>query len=207
MGTRTKLRVAGHLCRTSRTLPPGSRIGLAVAAALASVAAPRPALAAATADAAGGGLQEVVITARKREENLQDVPISIDVLTQRDLQHLGITQFDDFAQKIPSISFISIGPGTQTFFMRGVSAGTNQNYPNTSATGFFIDDSSLSWFGIQPDLHLYDIERIEVLNGPQGTTFGASSMAGAIRYVTNKPYVNSLSDGIDFNGDHIQGGQ
>ena len=207
MGTRTKLRVAGHWCRTSRTLPPGSRIGLAVAAALASVAAPRPALAAATADAAGGGLQEVVITARKREENLQDVPISIDVLTQRDLQHLGITQFDDYAQKIPSISFISIGPGTQTFFMRGVSDGTNPNYPNTSATGFFIDDSSLSWFGIQPDLHLYDIERIEVLNGPQGTTFGASSMAGAVRYITHKPDLNAFSAGADFNGGKIQGAQ
>jgi len=178
-----------------------------VAAALASVAAPRTPVLAATADAAGGGLQEVVVTARKREENLQDVPISINVLTHKDLENLGIVRFDDYAQKIPSISFISIGPGTQTFYMRGVSDGTNPNYANTSATGFFLDDSSLSWFGVQPDLHLYDIERIEVLNGPQGTTFGASSMAGAVRYITNKPNVNTFSAGADFDGGQIHGGQ
>jgi outer membrane receptor protein involved in Fe transport len=189
------------------TRTPGSRIGLAVAAALASVAAPRTPAFAATADASSGGLQEVVVTARKREENLQDVPISIDVLTHKDLQNLGIVQFDDYAQKVPSISFISIGPGTQVFFMRGVSDGSNPNYANASATGFFLDDSSLSWYGVQPDLHLYDIERIEVLNGPQGTTFGASSMAGAVRYITNKPNVSAFSAGADFDGGQIHGGQ
>jgi iron complex outermembrane receptor protein len=184
-----------------------SRIGLAVAAALAtSTVAPR-AHADAAADVAPGGLQEVVVTARKRSENLQDVPLSIDVLTQKDVQNLGIVQFEDYATKVPSISFISVGPGTQTFFMRGVSDGSNPNYANTSATGFFLDDSSLSWFGVEPDLHLYDIERIEVLNGPQGTTFGASSMAGAIRYITNKPDVNAFSGGADFDGGKIQGGQ
>ncbi|HXO63225.1 MAG TPA: TonB-dependent receptor [Steroidobacteraceae bacterium] len=187
-----------------------SRIGLAVAAALATCAvAPRAHAddAAAAADVAPGGLQEVVVTARKRSENLQDVPLSIDVLTQKDVQNLGIVQFEDYATKVPSISFISVGPGTQTFFMRGVSDGSNPNYANTSATGFFLDDSSLSWFGVEPDLHLYDIERIEVLNGPQGTTFGASSMAGAIRYITNKPDVNAFGGGADFDGGKIQGGQ
>ncbi len=186
-----------------------SRIGLAVAVALAG-AAPRAHAdeAAAAADAASGGaLQEVVVTARKRAENLQDVPLSIDVLTQKDLQNLGVVAFNDYATKIPSISFISIGPGTQTFFMRGVSDGSNPNYANTSSTGFFLDDSSLSWFGAEPDLHLYDIQRIEVLNGPQGTTFGASSMAGAVRYITNKPDVNAFSGGADFDGGQIQSAQ
>jgi iron complex outermembrane recepter protein len=189
---------------------PRTRIGIAVAAALAGVAAPRTPLfaeaAAAETSAAGGGLQEVVVTARKVEENLQDVPISINVLTQKDLQNLGIVQFDDYAYKMPSMSFISIGPGTQVFFMRGVSDGSNPNYANSSATGFFIDDSSLSWYAVQPDLHLYDIERIEVLNGPQGTTFGAGSMAGAVRYITNKPDVNNFSAGVDFDGAKIQDG-
>jgi iron complex outermembrane receptor protein len=180
-----------------------SKISLAVAAALA-VAPPR-ALALEPADASA--LQEIVVTARKRQENLQDVPLSIDVFTKKDMQNLGITGFDDYAQRVPSISFISEGPGTQLFVMRGVSDGSNPTYSNASATGFFIDDMSLSWQGVQPDLHLYDIERIEVLNGPQGTTFGAGSMSGAIRYVTNKPDVNAFSGGIDLNGGHIQGGQ
>ena len=141
------------------------------------------------------------------QENLQEIPLSIDVLSKRDMQNLGIAGFDDYAQKVPSISFISEGPGTQFFIMRGVSDGSNPNYANTSATGFFLDDMSLSWQGVQPDLHLYDIQRIEVLNGPQGTTFGASSMSGAIRYITNPPDLEAFSAGIDLNGGHIQGGQ
>jgi iron complex outermembrane receptor protein len=191
-------------CASVRRSAAVSKLSLAIAAALA-VSPPR-APAAQPADASGA-LQEIVVTARKREENLQDVPLSIDVFTKKDMQNLGITSFDDYAEKVPSISFISVGPGTQLFVMRGVSDGSNPNYANTSATGFFVDDMSMSWAGVQPDLHLYDIERIEVLNGPQGTTFGASSMAGAIRYVTNKPDVNAFSAGIDFNGGHIQGAQ
>ncbi len=190
-----------------KALPRGaaaaSKISLAVAAALA-VAPPR-ALALEPADVSG--LQEIVVTARKRQENLQDVPLSIDVFTNKDMQKLGITGLDDYAQRVPSISIISEGPGTQFFVMRGVSDGSNPNYSNTSLTGFFIDDMSLSWQGVQPDLHLYDIERIEVLKGPQGTTFGAGSMGGAVRYVTNKPDVKAFSAGIDFTGGQIQGAQ
>ena len=181
-----------------------SKISLAVATALAL--AP-PGARAADASEAVGGLQEIVVTARKRTENLQDVPLSVDVFTKKDMQNLAITGLDDYAEKQPSISMISTGPGTQFFIMRGVSDGSNPNYANSSATGFFLDDMSLSYGGVQPDLHLYDIERIEVLNGPQGTTFGAGAMAGAIRYVTNKPDVNAFSAGLDFTGGHIDGGQ
>jgi outer membrane receptor protein involved in Fe transport len=188
-----------------------SKIGLAVAAALAGVAVPRAPALAEAADAAaaggGGGLQEVVVTARKVEENLQNVPISIDVFTQKDLSHLAINSMEDYLQKVPSISYISTGPGTQLFVMRGVSDGSNPNYANTSSTGFFVDDMSLSYGGAQPDLHLYDIERIEILNGPQGTTFGAGAMSGAIRYITNKPDLRAFSAGIDFDGGQIQGAQ
>ena len=189
-----------------------SKIGVAVAAALAGVAVPRaPALAdtaAAAAAAAGGGvLQEVVVTARKVEENLQNVPISINVFTQKDLSNLAINSMDDYLQKVPSISYISTGPGTQLFVMRGVSDGSNPTYANTSSTGFFVDDISLSDSGAQPDLHLYDIERIEILNGPQGTTFGAGAMSGAIRYITNKPDLHAFGAGVDFDGGQIEGGQ
>jgi iron complex outermembrane recepter protein len=205
------------VARSSRgtTLPPWrsahTKIGVAVAAALAGAATSRgPAFAdtaAAAAAAGGGALTEVVVTARKVQENLQDVPISINVLTQQDMQNLGIVRFDDFAYKVPSMTFNSIGPGTQVFFCRGVSDGSNGNYANTSATGVFLDDSSLSWFGVVPDLHLYDVQRIEVLNGPQGTTFGASAMACAIRYITNKPDPNAFSAGLDVDVGKIHGGR
>lgn len=189
-------------------VPRGSHIALAVAAALAAAGVPLEATAAAeAADSAGPTLQEVVVTARKRSENLQDVPVSINVFTAEDLRHLAVTQFEDYAEKTPSISFISTGPGLQLFVMRGVSDGSNPSYSNSSTTGFFVDDISTSNTGVQPDLHLYDIERIEVLNGPQGTTFGAGSMAGAIRYVTNKPDVAKFSAGADFETGKIQGGQ
>jgi iron complex outermembrane receptor protein len=188
----------------------GSKISLAVAAALATAAAPpAPALDAAPGlDARGGGaLQEVVVTARKVQENLQEVPISINVFTQKDLSNLAITNMDDYLQKVPSISYISTGPGTQLFVMRGVSDGSNPNYANTASTGFFVDDLSMNDGGTQPDLHLYDIERIEILNGPQGTTFGAGAMSGAIRYITNKPDVRAFSAGVDLNGGQIEGGR
>ncbi|MGP8033568.1 MAG: TonB-dependent receptor [Steroidobacteraceae bacterium] len=190
-----------------------SRIGLAVAAALAGVAGSpaAPALdaaAATTADTSStGGLQEVVVTARKRQENLQEVPISIEVFTQKDLSNLAINSMDDYLQKVPSISYISTGPGTQLFVMRGVSDGSNPNYSNTSSTGFMVDDMSMSYGGAQPDLHLYDIQSIQVLNGPQGTTFGAGAMSGAILYVTNKPDLHAFSAGVDFDAGQIQGGQ
>jgi iron complex outermembrane recepter protein len=211
MGAATKVPAHDRLHNRCGIPSPRSRIAVAVAAALAGVAAPRgPAFAdaaTATAAAGAGGLQEVVVTARKVQENLQDVPISINVLSQQDLQNLGVVRFDDFAYKVPSMTFNSIGPGTQVFFCRGVSDGSNGNYANTSATGVFLDDSSLSWFGVVPDLHLYDVERIEVLNGPQGTTFGAGSMACAIRYITNKPDPSAFSAGVDFDGGQIHGGR
>ena len=151
-------------------------------------------------------LEEVIVTARKRTENLQDVPISIDVYTSKDLQNLSISQFEDYATMTPSISFVSAGPGTQTFVMRGVSDGSNPNYASAATTAFLVDDMSMNFYGTTPDLHLYDIERIEVLNGPQGTTFGAGAMAGALRFITNKPDPSAFSAGVDLDGGKIDGG-
>lgn len=151
-------------------------------------------------------IAEIIVTSRKQAENLQDVPQSIDVFTAKDIQNLGISQFEDYASRSPSISFISIGPGYQNFFLRGVSDGSNPNAANTSTTGMYLDEQSLSYFGGIPDLHLYDIERIEVLNGPQGTLYGASSMSGAVKIITNKPDPTAFAAGIDLDGGQIDGG-
>ena len=196
--TRRKL---AALPRTSR-----SKLAVAIATVLSGTTAMHVAPASATEASSDSTLEEVVVTARKRTENLQDVPLSIDVYTAKDLQNLSIKQFEDYATLTPSISFVSAGPGTQTFVMRGVSDGSNSNYANSASTAFLLDDMSMNYYGTTPDLHLYDIERIEVLNGPQGTTFGAGAMAGALRFITNKPDPKAFSAGIDVDGGKIDAG-
>ena len=193
---------------TAGSLLTRSKLSLAIAAVLsgATSAHSEPAAPAATSSSPSDTLEEIIVTSRKRTENLQDVPQSIDVFTSKDLQNLAISQFEDYATKTPSVSFISIGPGTQYFFMRGVSDGSGPNVENRSTTGFFVDDMSMSWYGSIPDFHEYDIERIEVLNGPQGTLYGAGSMSGAIRIITNKPDPNAFSAGIDLDGGRIESG-
>src|SRR5271170_2716535 len=183
-----------------------SKLAIAVGAVLSGAATFHALPVRAAAASSDATLEEVVVTARKRTENLQDVPISIEVYTAKDMQNLAISQFEDYATKTPSISFVSAGPGTQTFVMRGVSDGSNPNYANTATTGFLVDDMSMNYYGTTPDMHFYDMERIEVLNGPQGTTFGASAMAGALRFITNKPDASAFSAGIDLDGGKIDGG-
>jgi outer membrane receptor protein involved in Fe transport len=181
------------------------KLALSIAAVLSGTAA----LHAAGVHAAGASsdtLDEIIVTSRKREENLQDVPQSIDVFSAKDLQNLGIANFEDWATKTPTISYISIQPGSQLFMIRGVSDGSNPQYANNSAVAFLVDDMSLSFQSQAPDLHQYDIERIEVLNGPQGTNFGASAMAGAVRIITNKPDLKGFAAGIDLDGGKISGG-
>ena len=196
------------LPRKVAAMPPASRsrLAVAVATALSGSVAMQIAPALALDASPDSTLEEVIVTARKHAENLQDVPISINVFTSKDLQNLSISQFEDYATMTPSISFVSAGPGTQTFVMRGVSDGSNPNFSNTATTAFLVDDMSMNYYGSTPDLHLYDIERIEVLNGPQGTTFGASAMAGALHFITNKPDPEAFSAGVDFDGGKIDGG-
>ena len=179
-------------------------MGVAIAALLYGGIARQDAAADTSADVLG----EIVITARKRAENLQDVPQNIDVLTRSDLQNLALAQVEDYLALVPSISYISVGPGQQRFFIRGASDGSNPNFGSTniSTTGYLVDDLSLSFYGHIPDLHLYDVERIEVLNGPQRTLFGPDALSGAVRVVTRKPDPNAFSAGIDFDGGQIDGG-
>jgi outer membrane receptor protein involved in Fe transport/tetratricopeptide (TPR) repeat protein len=153
-------------------------------------------------------LEEVVVTARKRSENVEDVPQNIDVLSRQDLENYDVTRIEDFATLSPSISLISTGPGAQRFFFRGASDGSDPNFGrgNLSTTGFMIDDLSFSYNGHGPDLHLFDIERIEVLNGPQGTLFGPGSLSGAVRIVTNKPDPRGVDAAVEVEGAQVSGG-
>jgi iron complex outermembrane recepter protein len=183
---------------------------MAVAAALYGAAAAHAPSAWAADPAAGPPepqvLQEVIVTATKREENLQNVPETIQALTASDIQNLGITHFEDIVRTMPTVSYQSIGPTDQMFYIRGVSDGSTANASNLSTTGYFLDDASTSYYGYIPDLHLYDIKRIEVLDGPQGTLFGGGAMSGAIRIITNKPDPTAFSGGADLDYGSIDHG-
>jgi outer membrane receptor protein involved in Fe transport len=136
-------------------------------------------------------LEEIVVTAQKRAERLQDVPLSITALSAVQLERLGADEFVDYARTVPGLSFIDRGPGRNKITIRGVSTGVDQN--NQSPVGIYFDDTPVSMPSNEPDLRLFDVERVEVLRGPQGTLYGAGSMGGTLKIVTNKPDPSSLS--------------
>ena len=147
-----------------------------------------------------GQLEEVIVTAQKRVEDVQKVPISIQVLNQEALQNLHVTDFSSFAQYIPSLSYRSWGPGQTAFFFRGISAteGTTQLHAGyLPSTGLYVDDIPVTTIGGNLDIRIYDIARIEALAGPQGTLYGASSLSGTVRIITNKPDPSKFEAGYD----------
>ncbi|HVN44740.1 MAG TPA: TonB-dependent receptor [Steroidobacteraceae bacterium] len=147
-----------------------------------------------------GQLEEVVVTAQKRSEDIQKVPISLQVLSEETLQQLHVSGFADFAQYIPSLSYRSWGPGQTAFFFRGISStnGTTQLHAGyLPSTGMYVDDIPVTTIGGNLDIHIYDIARIEALAGPQGTLYGASSLSGTIRIITNKPDPSKFEAGYD----------
>ena len=173
------------------------------ASLLATSALAAPALAQDTpaADAANDG--EIVVTAQKRAENLQDVPISIQALGAEKLEQNQVASFDDYAKLLPSVSFQSFGPGQSQIYFRGVSSGANANGSHSGpqpTSALYVDEVPLTTIGGAPDLHIYDIERVEALSGPQGTLFGASSLSGTLRLITKKPNPDKVEAGFDLTG-------
>ena len=148
---------------------------------------------------AQNSIEEITVTATKREESLQDVPIAVTALTETALEELGITNFADYVLELPGVTAGGSGPGQNTVYIRGVASTT----PNLTVAGvaglspnvaFYLDQQPLSQPGRNLDVYAADLQRIEVLSGPQGTLFGASSQAGNVRLITNKP------DGSDMYG-------
>jgi iron complex outermembrane receptor protein len=145
---------------------------------------------------------EIIITATKREENLQNVPISVQAIGTRRLDQLNIANFEDYTKQLPSVSFLTTQPGVTTVYMRGVSAagGTNAEGNHSGPlpqVGFYLDEQPITTIGGTLDVHIYDIARIESLSGPQGTLYGASSEAGTIRIITNKPELGITAGRLD----------
>ena len=137
----------------------------------------------------------IVVTATKREENLQDVPIAITALTTKTLDDLQVDQFEDYARLVPSLSFkgggsggSAAGPGNNNVYFRGVASGENGNHSaSLPSVGTYLDEQPITTIIGALDVHVFDMARIEALAGPQGTLYGASSQAGTIRIITNRP--------------------
>lgn len=152
-----------------------------------------PALAQQQADAApppASDPNEIVVTAQKRSESIQNVPISIQALGTQRLDELNVSNFTDYVQQLPSVSFQALGgtPGTNVVYMRGVASGGDGNHSGSlPSVGVYLDEQPVTTIGGNLDVHVYDIARIESLSGPQGTLYGASSEAGTIRIITNQP--------------------
>jgi iron complex outermembrane recepter protein len=168
-----------------------------------AAAAPAPATDAST----GTALSEVVVTAEKREENIQSVPMSIQAMDTRTLSQLNITNFQDYVKFMPSVSFQTFAPDQTSIYMRGVSDGGNANHSGPQpSVGSYLDEQPITTIGGTLDVHIYDIARIEVLPGPQGTLYGASSESGTMRIITNQPTTSGFSAGYDLQGNFVDHG-
>ncbi|AVP96108.1 TonB-dependent receptor [Ahniella affigens] len=155
----------------------------------------------------GATLETITVTAQKRTENLQEVPISIQVLSPETLQEQNINDFDDFAVLLPSVSLDSGGPGFTRVYMRGVASGENGNHSGPQpSVGMYLDEQPITTITGALDVHIYDVERVEALAGPQGTLYGASSQAGTIRIITNKPDPSGFAAGYGLEANKISAG-
>ena len=166
---------------------------------------------AAQEDVGGRVLDEIVVTARRVQESLQDVPLAVTVLDSREITELGVTNFSDYVLHLPSVTAGGSGPGQNTIYIRGVASTT----PNLTVAGvaglapnvaFYLDEQPLAHPGRNLDVYAADLARIEVLSGPQGTLYGASSQAGNVRLITNKPDLTGMYGSVKLGANTISGG-
>ena len=161
--------------------PAVSKVAYAVSIALAGSYAPAVLAQQRTAD-----LDAVIVTARKREETLLDIPQEIQAISQEQLERANLDSVKEFSRFVPSLSYNAVVPGRGTIYFRGVADDSSSFIADASAA-IYLDEQPLTQSALQPEIRLIDIERIEALPGPQGTLYGSSSQAGTLRYITNKP--------------------
>ena len=161
-------------------------------------------------DATVTTLGTVVVTANRRDETLQKVPMAVSALTYHDIQRQHLQDFSDYAASVPGLDAISLGPGMTELSIRGIASGSQQ--PSASV-GVYVDETpfgSSSVFAIgsalTPDLDPADVERIEVLRGPQGTLYGAGALGGVIRFITIPPDTENYSGRLQLGGTGVDGG-
>jgi iron complex outermembrane receptor protein len=167
----------------------------------------------ALAQTQSGQLETVVVTAEKRSENLQNVPISVQALSGETLNELHAVDFTTFARFLPSVSYTAGGqgstggPGFANPSMRGVNSGNDGNHSGSLPTvGVYLDEQPITTIGGTLDVPTFDVQRVEALSGPQGTLYGASSEAGTIRIITNQPDPSGFSAGYEVQGNAVDHG-
>ena len=156
-------------------------------------------------------VEEIVVTARKKAEGLQDVPVAVSAITEQSLEDKGVNVFEDYLLQLPGVTAGGSGPGNNTIYIRGLAsttpalttAGVAGLAPNVS---FYLDEQPLAQPGRNLDVYAADIARVEVLSGPQGTLFGASSQSGVVRMITNKPVIGESASSLEVEARLMSGG-
>lgn len=162
-------------------------------------------------DAQSTVVNDIVVTAQRRSEKLQDVPSTIQAFTGETLDKLNVRNLDDFAKYVPNLTLSTNGPGQGAVFIRGLAAGFAGNQSSATIGTFpnvaiYLDDQALQFPGRNVDIYPADLARIEVLEGPQGTLFGGGAEAGAVRYITNKPNLTRFEGSADASYGFTTGG-
>jgi len=141
----------------------------------------------------------ITVTATKRSESIQKLPFSISAISDETMSNSGAQNFTDLISSVPSLGIFKTGSGRSQIILRGVNASNaSEDDPQTQETvGLYVDDAPISVNGFNPEFGLFDLERVEVLRGPQGTLFGAGAMAGAIRLVTRKPVLDTVEGSVE----------
>lgn len=156
-------------------------------------------------------LGSVTVTAQHTAQDMQDVPITLQAFTGTTLQQLNVVSFGDLIKYLPNVTFAANGPGQGNIYMRGLSTGFLGNQSSASIAPFpnvavYLDDQSMQFPARNLDIYMADMERIEVLEGPQGTLFGGGAEAGAVRYITNKPNLTRMSGSAEASVGATDGG-
>ena len=182
-------------------MTPNQKLSCAICSILGIHGASLAVAAAASADSSDA-LGEIIVTAQRRMENIQNVPIQIQALTSETLAQLNVVNFDQFIKYLPNVTQSTNGPAQGEIFMRGLSVGggggqgggTTGAFP---AVAIYLDEQSGQVPGRNLDIYAADLERIEVLEGPQGTLFGGGALSGVLRYITNKPKLDVTEGSVD----------
>jgi iron complex outermembrane recepter protein len=157
-------------------------------------------------------IEEILVTATKREESMQDVPVAVSALGEESLDQLGVTNFEDYLLQLPNVTAGGSGPGQNTIYIRGV-ASTTPGLTTAGVAGLapnvalYLDEQPLAQPGRNLDVYAADLQRVEVLAGPQGTLFGASSQAGTVRLITNKPDPNFTGGSVKLGSSFTKDGE